>query len=604
MVMEEQQSDMELDSERVPVPQVQKSIEDSHIETVNKITSISRGKPRLRKKALHAAILKQMEFYFSDANLSKDRFLSNLIKNDPYVDLNIFIEFNKIRELTTDISRITKALQASTILSLSEDGTKVHRITPIVPKENTDDCTIYVQNLPPDADHETLSSIFSQYGPVVYVSLPRYKHNRKIKGFAFVEFDTPESIKKCFKAFQKKGCVLPLHTAPDELLSIATFDDAEKDVRLKGRAVNLNENNKYMKTTVDTEESENIEIEENRSFENYEEEEHTAVNNTLEFHENKSKKKTRKRKHKDAELLETDNMEKQIDFDLIKNKKKKSRHNIDIYNNETEQNNERRSNISLEDTPKKLNKHKKSLYTNKEQTLNNGDDNEQMVIEDCTVETIEEQDSEKKKKRKRKRRSKTEDVGYSMQLQVMTKKDWKQLRNKYLELQRSKMKQLKQHLKKRWNQWSNYEKNKPEKEENDEKENTSKQDNANTHHFSFTPGVIVKIETDKPSTDPKGFKMELRGNNSIKYIDVKEGASLAYVRFDTTDAAQMFAQKSNKEKQMTILDGEEEKMYWNKILSDREEKLGKKVKPKQRGRNKLLKKAEKELGKHIKFDEV
>lgn len=115
------------------------------------------------------------------------------------VDLNIFIEFNKIRELTTDISRITKALQASTILSLSEDGTKVHRITPIVPKENTDDCTIYVQNLPPDADHETLSSIFSQYGPVVYVSLPRYKHNRKIKGFAFVEFDTPESIKKCFK---------------------------------------------------------------------------------------------------------------------------------------------------------------------------------------------------------------------------------------------------------------------------------------------------------------------------------------------------------------------------------------------------------------------
>lgn len=81
--MEEQQSDIELDSERIPVPQVQKSIEDSHLKTVNKITNISRGKPRLRKKALHAAILKQMEFYFSDANLSKDRFLSNLLKEDP-----------------------------------------------------------------------------------------------------------------------------------------------------------------------------------------------------------------------------------------------------------------------------------------------------------------------------------------------------------------------------------------------------------------------------------------------------------------------------------------------------------------------------------------
>lgn len=45
-------------------------------------------------------------------------------------------------------------------------------------------------------------------------------------------------------------------------------------------------------------------------------------------------------------------------------------------------------------------------------------------------------------------------------------------------------------------------------------------------------------------------------------------------------------------------------MYWDKILHDRDEKLSKKIRPKQRGRNKLLKKAEKELGKHIKFDEV
>lgn len=45
-------------------------------------------------------------------------------------------------------------------------------------------------------------------------------------------------------------------------------------------------------------------------------------------------------------------------------------------------------------------------------------------------------------------------------------------------------------------------------------------------------------------------------------------------------------------------------MYWDKISKDREEKLGNKIRPKQRGRNKLLKKAEKVLGKHIKFDEV
>ncbi|XP_054001194.1 la-related protein 7 [Hylaeus anthracinus] len=612
MVMEEQQSDMELDSERVPVPQVPKPVEDSHVETVNNVTSISRSKPRLRKKALHAAILKQMEFYFSDANLSKDRFLNHLIENDPYVDISVFLQFNRIRELTTDVNRISKALQASTILSLSEDGTKVHRITPIMVKENTDDCTVYVQNLPPDADHETVQSFFSQYGPVVYVSLPRYKHNRKIKGFAFVEFDTPECIQKCLKAFQKKGCVLPSHTAPDELLSITTFEDAEKGTTAEGRSANSTdtvsyETNKYVKSTDDTEELEKIEIERNRNLKNDAEEEHAIANSALDLYENKNKKKAKKRKHKDTELVEADEMEKQIDSGATKNKKKKLKLTTDIHSDETEQTNEERNDNSSKDMPQKLNKRKRSVSVNKEETLDNGDDGEQMMTEDSAVATVEEQEDvrEKKKKRKRTKRTKTEDIRYNVQLQVMAKRDWKYLRNKYLELQKSKMKQLKQHLRKtRWNRWSNYDKSRLEKEENEETEKMSIQDSESTSRFSFSPGVIIKIQMDKPCTDPKDFKLELKRNTFVKYVDVKEGSFLAYVRFETADAAQMFVQKSNEENHMTILDGEEEKLYWDKISCDREEKLSKTIKTKQRGRNKLLKKAEKELGKHIKFDEV
>jgi len=79
MVMEEQESDMELASERVPVPQVQEPTTDTIKR--NKSSS-SHGKPRLRKKELHASIVKQMEFYFSDANLSKDRFLSGLVQEN------------------------------------------------------------------------------------------------------------------------------------------------------------------------------------------------------------------------------------------------------------------------------------------------------------------------------------------------------------------------------------------------------------------------------------------------------------------------------------------------------------------------------------------
>lgn len=39
-------------------------------------------KGRHRKKHLYNTILHQMEFYFSDSNLSKDRFLSQLINKE------------------------------------------------------------------------------------------------------------------------------------------------------------------------------------------------------------------------------------------------------------------------------------------------------------------------------------------------------------------------------------------------------------------------------------------------------------------------------------------------------------------------------------------
>lgn len=582
--MEEQQSDMELDSERVPVPQVQQpSVGDSHIEPSNKITGISRGKPRLRKKALHAAILKQMEFYFSDANLTKDRFLGTLIQQNPYVDLSVFIRFNRIRDLTTDTSRIAKALQKSTVLLLSEDGTKVCRTTPVVQKENIDDCTIYVQNLPPDADHEVLSSIFAQYGTVAYVSVPRYKSNKKIKGFAFVEFDKPESAQKCIKSFQKKGCVLPSHTSPNELLSITTFDDVEKDVTLAGKPLNFNTNNGFaMKVAVPA-------SEDNTESSNCgKEEPDVAAEKISESDENKEKIKAKKRKHQSTEesSAETSSAEK----DVPTSKKKKAQDCDGDTNNELICSNDQKN----ESTTKDEQTSNENINTEDTGTAINSVNEEQENATD-----------DKKKKRKRKRRSKIEDVGDSMGLQVMTKRDWKHLRNKYLELQRSKMKQLKQHLKKtRWNQWSNYERNKFEKEENDEKEKTAKDENASANRFSFAPGVIVKIEMQKPCTDPKSFKMELRGNSSVKYIDVQEGSYDAYVRCDTTEAAQALAQKSTDERHMTVLQDKEETMYWQKISQDREEKINNKVRIKQRGRNKLLKKAEKELGKHIKFDEV
>lgn len=85
-----------------------------------------RKRIRHRKKQLYENILKQMEFYFSDANLTKDRFLADLVKRNPYVPLDMFLKFNKIRTLTQDVTDIAKAMKNSKLLELTEDKLKVN----------------------------------------------------------------------------------------------------------------------------------------------------------------------------------------------------------------------------------------------------------------------------------------------------------------------------------------------------------------------------------------------------------------------------------------------------------------------------------------------
>lgn len=60
------------------------------------------------------------------------------------IDISVFLRFNRIRALTTNFRDIADALRDSELLSVTEDGTKVFRKTPIKEKENIDDCTVYV----------------------------------------------------------------------------------------------------------------------------------------------------------------------------------------------------------------------------------------------------------------------------------------------------------------------------------------------------------------------------------------------------------------------------------------------------------------------------
>ena len=156
-----------------------------------------------KEESLETKLQHQIEFYFGDVNLRKDRFLRELIlKNDKgYVDLSHFLNFNKIKtfllpfsEQKDKLKTLATAIENSELLKLNTSRTKVKRKIPFsedATKKNQaeiDKRTIYVQNFPEDINHEMIAKIFSKCGKILHVSLPRYAESKTLKGFGFIEF--------------------------------------------------------------------------------------------------------------------------------------------------------------------------------------------------------------------------------------------------------------------------------------------------------------------------------------------------------------------------------------------------------------------------------
>jgi len=140
---------------------------------------------------------------------------------------------------------------------------------------------------------------------------------------------------------------------------------------------------------------------------------------------------------------------------------------------------------------------------------------------------------ERKKKKNRKKRSKIQDnICSKIGLQIMAKSDWKRLRNRYLDLQRHKMSQLKMHLRKaeverdgimtknRYHDKTGQNNTLHDKLKY-ENDNGKFEEKKSYGHVNYAPGIIVKIEMDEPCTDLQGFKVPSILENIIILFYIK-----------------------------------------------------------------------------------
>lgn len=152
--------------------------------------------------ALEAKIIKQVEYYFGDFNLPRDKFLQGKLKlDDGWVTIETLLTFNRLKSLTTAENVVAEALKKSTsqLLEVSEDGKKIRRsAAKPVPESNKehqqklDELSVYVKGFPPTATIDELLEFFGQFGQCINVFMRRYPKTHKFKGSVFATFATKE----------------------------------------------------------------------------------------------------------------------------------------------------------------------------------------------------------------------------------------------------------------------------------------------------------------------------------------------------------------------------------------------------------------------------
>lgn len=143
-------------------------------------------------------ILSQVEFYFSDSNLPKDKFLKNVLaNNDGWVPLATLLTFKRLQSLTTDMNELCAALRKSEgFLQVDEEGTKVRRVPDVPETIDNHARVVYAKRFPFETTIDDVSKFFSQFGKVLSVRFRRNFDSKKFKGTGFIEFSTEEEAKK------------------------------------------------------------------------------------------------------------------------------------------------------------------------------------------------------------------------------------------------------------------------------------------------------------------------------------------------------------------------------------------------------------------------
>lgn len=151
---------------------------------------------------LLAKIKTQVEYYFGNVNMQRDRFLIEQTKLDEgWIPMTIMLNFKMLAALSKNVDVILKALETSDLMEVSGDKKKIRR-SPKHPlpeyneeyRKAQEARTVYAKGFPlTDTTIEKLKTFFEPYKPYETIVMRKYQDKDKVfkfKGSIFVQFET------------------------------------------------------------------------------------------------------------------------------------------------------------------------------------------------------------------------------------------------------------------------------------------------------------------------------------------------------------------------------------------------------------------------------
>lgn len=148
---------------------------------------------------LEEKIIRQVEYYFGDINLGRDKFLRDQITlDDGWVTMETMLKFNRLKQISDDAAVLAGAIRKSELMQVSEDGTKIRR-SPSKPlaEMSKDDLklrSIYAKGFPLDVTLDQVMGFFDKFGKSDNIHM-RKDLKKQFKGSCFVVYSDKEGAK-------------------------------------------------------------------------------------------------------------------------------------------------------------------------------------------------------------------------------------------------------------------------------------------------------------------------------------------------------------------------------------------------------------------------